>query len=66
MPTTTTAPSRRRRASRSVKLGMAAAAALLLLPVGARACNEAAPAHGRPAVMLMTGIPLVWGEKGPF
>ena len=50
-----------------MRLGTAvAAAALLLLPVGARAGNEAAPAHARPAVMLMTGLPLVWGEKGPF
>lgn len=44
----------------------AAVAALLLPPGGARACNDAAPVHARPSVMLMTGLPLVWGEKGPF
>lgn len=43
-----------------------AGAALLLLPAEARACNDAAPAEAGPSVMLMTGLPLVWGEKGPF
>ena len=44
------------------------AAALLLPADGLQACNEAAPApaRARPSVMLMTGLPLVWGEKGPF
>jgi hypothetical protein len=49
-----------------VKRVATAVAALLLAPGGALACNEAAPEQGRPDVMLMTGLPLVWGEKGPF
>ncbi len=28
--------------------------------------TAAAPEQTRPQVMLMTGLPLVWGEKGPF
>ncbi|HEX8241150.1 MAG TPA: Gldg family protein [Allosphingosinicella sp.] len=65
---TTTAPSPRRpsRASRAAALAAAAAALPLLLPGQARACNEAVPAHFRHPVMLMTGLPLVWGERGPF
>jgi hypothetical protein len=43
---------------------MTIAAALLLL--AASAPPPAAPAAPRPKVMLMTGLPLVWGEKGPF
>jgi hypothetical protein len=39
---------------------------MLLLAVEAPARNEAAPAQAGAAVMLMTGLPLVWGEKGPF
>jgi hypothetical protein len=42
---------------------MLAAASLLL---AASAPPPAAPAAPRPQVMLMTGLPLVWGEKGPF
>jgi hypothetical protein len=38
-------------------IGLAVAASLLL---------AAGPAEPRPEVMLMTGLPLVWGEKGPF
>lgn len=44
----------------------AAAAALLLLAGEAQACNDAAAAEAASSVMLMTGLPLVWGEKGPF
>lgn len=39
---------------------------MLLLAGEARASNEAAPAQASPSVMLMTGLPLAWGEKGPF
>lgn len=68
MPTTTTASSRRpRRGGRSVILRAAAAgAALMLLPGEAEARNDSAPAETASSVMLMTGLPLVWGEKGPF
>lgn len=38
---------------------LAVAALLLLVPTTSRA-------EPRPQVMLMTGLPLVWGEKGPF
>jgi hypothetical protein len=44
----------------------AACAALLLIPGEARACNGAAPTEAGSSIMLMTGLPLVWGEKGPF
>lgn len=40
---------------------MAAAAFLLLV-----AADEPPQQDPRPHVMLMTGLPLVWGEKGPF
>lgn len=61
MPTTTTASSRRppRRADR--RAGLAALAPILLA-----AAAPAPPADPRPPVMMMTGLPLVWGEKGPF
>lgn len=42
---------------RAKALALAVAASLLL---------AAAPDRPRPRVMLMTGLPLVWGEKGPF
>ena len=69
MPTTRTQPLRhrlpgaeragvRRPPPRGRRL--AAAASLLLLAA------DAPPDHSRPHVMLMTGLPLVWGEKGPF
>ncbi len=38
----------------------------LLLACEAQACNDMAPAEAASSVMLMTGLPLVWGEKGPF
>ena len=41
------------------------AAGLLLLGAGAPA-PAPTPGEARPPVMLMTGLPLVWGEKGPF
>lgn len=44
----------------------AVGAAILLLPIQAEACNDAAPARSASSVMLMTGLPLVWGEEGPF
>jgi hypothetical protein len=39
-----------------------ALAAMLALPAAA----PPAPSPPRPSVMLMTGLPLIWGEKGPF
>ena len=68
MPTTTTARSRRRpRSADFPPLGRGggfalAAAALLLLA----AADEPPSRNSRPVVMMMTGLPLVWGEKGPF
>jgi hypothetical protein len=44
-----------------VRRAALAAAAALLLPEAAAAGGEP-----RPSVMLMTGLPLVWGEAGPF
>jgi hypothetical protein len=43
--------------------GFALAAAALLLLVAADEPINPVP---KPVVMLMTGLPLVWGEKGPF
>lgn len=42
---------------------VAGAASLLLL---AAAPPPDSPGRAKPAVMLMTGLPLVWGEAGPF
>lgn len=69
MPTTTTTPSRRRRpdADRASvrrappRVGRLAAASLLLL-----AADQPPDPAPKPRVMLMTGLPLVWGEKGPL
>lgn len=65
MPTTTTAvPNlRRRRADKPspVRTGKGFA-----LAVAACLLAAAAPEQPRPQVMLMTGLPLIWGEKGPF
>lgn len=68
MRTTTISRSRRRlrRADTpSVKQagGFALAAAAFLLAAAADGPRNRDP---RPFVMMMTGLPLVWGEKGPF
>lgn len=48
-------------------LRAAAVGFAMLLPLSeVRACNDAAPAGAAAGIMLMTGLPLVWGEKGPF
>lgn len=54
-------------------LGVAAGLALLLVPGGLRwyealVIGESAPSPEtqRPALMLMTGLPIVWGEGGAF
>jgi hypothetical protein len=62
MSTTTTAPSLRKpRAAEGaiVRRALAALIVLMLMPGTARG-------ESRIPVMLMTGLPLVWGEKGPF
>jgi hypothetical protein len=47
-------------------------AALLLIPLGLRLYDRIlldpppSPAARRPALMLMTGLPLIWGEGGAF
>ena len=66
MPTTTTAPSPppRRAVERPGARPAVLAALLLLQPLPTPAA--AAPSEPRPTVLLMTGLPLVWGEKGPF
>ena len=65
MPTTTTrppSPRRRPRAEPIARTALAAASLLLL----AASPPPADPSKSRVKVMLMTGLPLVWGEKGPF
>lgn len=75
MPTTTTtssSPPRPRAAEAARARAVTLAAAILLLLAHGVAQAEpvlparAAPGDPRPRVMLMTGLPLVWGEKGPF
>lgn len=65
MPTTTTrSPSPRpprRDSSSPVRTGEG-----LALAVAASLLLAAAPEQPRREVMLMTGLPLMWGEKGPF
>lgn len=71
MPTTTTAPLRHRlrgaerssvsRASPTARR-LAAAVSLLLLA----AADEPPEQQPPPRAMLMTGLPLLWGERGPF
>ena len=54
-------------------LAALAAAALFLVPGGARPYETVAlgpkslrPATERPRLLMMTGLPIVWGETGPF